>query len=222
MKWKNRKPGVVVLGRRGVVVLVVGMALLVFVFFLFGVHAGRHIDVMPEKIAWGIPKKVLSALNLLPPKGEHLSMYQPVSEEVRPRDDVASQSTAGQVQSGYPVIKESETNKVVETREDKVVRPLTEEGRTTGEDKEGVRSLTARALYKVQVVSLQDKKRAEEVASLVREQGYRASVVSVDITGKGRWYRVFADGFMSEDKAKEAAAVLMKKVKGQCIVMKAN
>lgn len=222
MRWKNRKPGVVVLGRWGIVVLVVGMSLLVVVFFLFGVHVGRHIDVMPEKIAWGIPRKLLYAMNLLPPRGEHGSVSQPVIEEARPREDTSISSTLPQVQPGPTVAQEPDKMKMSETREGQVDRPFGDREGTSREEKDRGRDNLRSERYRIQIVSLRDRKKAEEVAALVKKHGYHASVVTVDINSKGRWYRVVADGFTTEDRAREAAAVLMKKLKSKCIVMKAS
>ncbi|HRV42837.1 MAG TPA: SPOR domain-containing protein [Syntrophales bacterium] len=64
---RNVRPFEVRMGKLGIVVFVIGMSLFVFAAFLFGVHVGRHIDTLPEEIAWGIPKRILDGMGLKGP-----------------------------------------------------------------------------------------------------------------------------------------------------------
>ncbi len=47
------------LGRGGLAIIIAGMAVLLCVFFLIGVHVGKDIDAHPEKIS-SLPKRVLA------------------------------------------------------------------------------------------------------------------------------------------------------------------
>ncbi len=55
---KNNRFREVKLGRIGLVMLIVGIGLLVFVAFLLGVNVGKDIDTYPEKITRGLPRRI--------------------------------------------------------------------------------------------------------------------------------------------------------------------
>ena len=55
---KNNRFREVKLGRIGLVMLIAGIGLLVFVAFLLGVNVGKDIDTYPEKITRGIPRRI--------------------------------------------------------------------------------------------------------------------------------------------------------------------
>jgi cell division septation protein DedD len=65
--------------------------------------------------------------------------------------------------------------------------------------------------YTVQTASYQDRGVANEEVKQLKKRGYAAFIVSTDIPGKGRWYRVRLGSFSS----KEAAENLQKKVQSK-------
>lgn len=59
--------------------------------------------------------------------------------------------------------------------------------------------------FRVQVSSFQDLKYARSLESRVRAQGYPAFVASVEIAGKGEWYRVYLGEYTSYKQAEQVA-----------------
>jgi len=70
MAFKNLKKFEFRLGRQGIILFTVGMSLLLFIVFIFGVMTGIHIDAYPEKIAHGIPQIIAGHLGLSPVKDD--------------------------------------------------------------------------------------------------------------------------------------------------------
>jgi len=68
--------------------------------------------------------------------------------------------------------------------------------------------------YLVQVGSYRDKGKADQMAAKLNSLGYTARIVPMDLPGKGRWYRLTLSGLSSQEKAKEAAAAVEKKIGG--------
>ena len=64
--------------------------------------------------------------------------------------------------------------------------------------------------YTLHLASYQKQAGAEEEVAKLAKQGVRARVEPVDITGKGRWYRVLAGSFNSKDQARAQGQQLAK------------
>jgi cell division septation protein DedD len=67
MTAKNLRQFEFKLGKLGVVLFMVGLAILVFAGFLLGVQVGRNIDTYPDMIARGIPGQILQSIGLSAP-----------------------------------------------------------------------------------------------------------------------------------------------------------
>ena len=68
MAAKNLRQFEFKLGKLGVVLFIIGLAILVFTGFLLGVQVGRNIDTYPEMIARGVPGSILNSIGLFPPE----------------------------------------------------------------------------------------------------------------------------------------------------------
>lgn len=68
--------------------------------------------------------------------------------------------------------------------------------------------------FLVQLVSYQEKAKAEQLNKKLAALGYRARVEAVEVPGKGTWYRVALSGFDSVESAKQASAAVSTKVPG--------
>ena len=64
--------------------------------------------------------------------------------------------------------------------------------------------------YTLHLASYQKQAGAKEEVAKLAKQGVRARVEPVDITGKGRWYRVLAGSFNSKDQARAQGQQLAK------------
>ena len=55
--------------------------------------------------------------------------------------------------------------------------------------------------FEIQAAAYREKKQAEQLAKKLTDLGFSSHVVTKDLPGKGRWYRVIAGGFESREKA---------------------
>jgi cell division protein FtsN len=61
--------------------------------------------------------------------------------------------------------------------------------------------------------------KAAQLQKKLQGLGYKAEVSEMEITGKGKWYRVMVNNYQSRKDAEKAADNINKKVKGlNCIV----
>ncbi|MFA5180336.1 MAG: SPOR domain-containing protein [Syntrophales bacterium] len=73
--------------------------------------------------------------------------------------------------------------------------------------------------FTIQVVSYDERVKANQLQKKLQGLGYKAEVSEMDITGKGKWYRVIVINYQTRKEAEKAADNINKKVKGlNCIV----
>jgi len=78
---------------------------------------------------------------------------------------------------------------------------------------------TASANYSIQVVSYNERVKANQLQKKLQGMGYKVEVSEMDISGKGKWYRVMVNNYQTRKEAEKAAGNINKKVKGlNCIV----
>ena len=77
--------------------------------------------------------------------------------------------------------------------------------------------------FVIQVVSLQDRKKAEDLRSRLNSMGYASYIDSAELSDRGRWYRVKLKGFETKEQAQKVVDGLQAKVKGlQCMILPAG
>lgn len=77
----------------------------------------------------------------------------------------------------------------------------------------------ASANFSIQVVSYDERTKANQLQKKLQGLGYKAEVSEMDISGKGKWYRVIVNNYQNRKEAEKAADNINKKVKGlNCIV----
>ena len=77
----------------------------------------------------------------------------------------------------------------------------------------------ASANFSIQVISYDDRVKANQLQKKLQGMGYKAEVSEMDISGKGKWYRVMVNNYQTRKAADKAADNIKKKVKGlNCIV----
>ena len=87
------------------------------------------------------------------------------------------------------------------------------------EPKPPVAGPAASAKFSVQVVSYDDRVKANQLQKKLRSMGYKAEVSEMDIPGKGKWYRVMVNNYQTRNEAEKTADNIKKNVKGlNCIV----
>jgi cell division septation protein DedD len=77
--------------------------------------------------------------------------------------------------------------------------------------------------FVIQVASLQEKKKAEELRERLNSMGYAPYIDSAELSDRGRWYRVKLKGFETREQAQKVVDGLQAKMKGlQCMIMPAG
>jgi len=77
----------------------------------------------------------------------------------------------------------------------------------------------AAANFSIQIVSYDNRVKADQLQKKLRGMGYKAEISEMDISGKGKWYRVMVNNYQTRKDAEKAADNIKKNVKGlNCIV----
>jgi cell division septation protein DedD len=243
MTSKNLKNFEFRLGRQGVILLAVGMSLLLFFVFIFGVMTGIHIDAYPENIA-GLPEVIRKQLYHPSPKAERLAAVReetkvPLKGDegkiVAPLPDLPSPK-GEELKAPSPVSppaeaitplkdnkKSADVDNSADTKTVKTVPALQETGnKPPPADHRGIDTVLPPKVggkYLVQAGSFKSNDKAKELSKKIISLGYEPRIATAEVAGKGKWFRVVMEGFASKEEAKKAAGVLSEKVKGvNCIV----
>jgi cell division septation protein DedD len=230
------------LGKTGLIIVIGGMTALLCLSFVLGVGVGKNIDTYPEKIS-SMPQQVL-ALFWRPAK---VSSGQKVVESKDAQPDKSSMDltfhnalTSPKTPSMPPAGKQAvvadqkvtpqtipvplpKNKKAVSSEEDVIGQKILDREKSLEENKSRNKEVSAvappvRALFFIQVASLKDKVKANQIHKTVAAMGYPSKVLKMDIKEKGIWYRVLATGFETKTQAQTAADRISKKVKVKCIV----
>jgi len=221
------------LGRQGIIMFVVGMSLLLFFVFIFGVMVGMHIDAYPEKIARGIPQIISKQMEHSPEKTDRIPQEGaetkscPAGEEgnsppalVGSLPSQPSQTTAVAVDVNKNHSADAgeggaKPSAVVdsESKSENGLLSKDSTGAPSGQNQTDERK------YTLQVASFNNQKKAEHFCKKITPLGYNPRVTMVKLPKKGRWFRVVIEGFKTDEAAREAAAVLSGKIKGvNCVI----
>lgn len=77
--------------------------------------------------------------------------------------------------------------------------------------------------FQVQAAAYRDIRQAEKIENMLKYLGFTARIVSIEIPGKGIWFRVIAGDFENRQKAEIAASRIDGKIKGvKCIIRPNN
>lgn len=245
---RNVRPFEFRLGKLGVVIMIVGLSILVFAAFLFGVHVGRHIDTVPEEIAWGMPKRLLATLGMVQrarpietPVGTEESSAEKEKGEAGDQGALvkapAMPPAAHEVKGPEPPQPAGGLEKGPSTpdpgkQEGSAVAPpgpvsvppVVSVPPSVHPPKGNGANNTKRPSvgdFWLKVVAYREKTKAEAAAKQIKALGYTPVVTSGEIEGGGVWHRVSIDGFATRQEAEQAAAAVEKKLKGvKCIIRK--
>jgi cell division septation protein DedD len=193
------------LGKLGVVLFTLGISCLLLVSFIFGVMVGLNIESAPEDIALSIPRLIKQRIARAP-EGE------PAKQEEGQREE-ARKTPKGEKDEFKLSYFDTLTKK-----SDAVKSP---ELKGTKEPPPGAagKAPAAKGKFILQVASLQDRAKAEELRGTLIQMGYDPFVDMADLPGKGKWYRVKLRGFETREDARRVGAEIERKIKGlQCLV----
>lgn len=239
MKSGNIKNFELKVGKAGLIIIVVGMAVLLSTAFLFGVDVGKNIDTYPDKIA-ALPQKAL-ALVWQPAKiraaqsapdnksGQHQSATEEKFNLTYHKDLTSKEGLlkAGSVTEKQPLVlppkngEETVTGDFnVETQNPPV--PVVNEKTMEKGDikaKEIAPSVASnKKKFIIQVASLKDKSKANKINKKISSLGFISQVIKVDVKGKGILFRVVVSGFEDKVQADEAAQKITNKTGTNCLI----
>lgn len=202
------------LGKLGLVLFVIGISFLLFLAFVMGVVVGVNMEGNPDQIAQGIPGILKQKVGRSTP-GEGGEADQGSAEEGK---------KAGAADKGdfkltfFDTLTKgkgpgaTETAKSQPKKDEKEAAPVKEQAASPAAGK-----------FVIQVASLQERKKAEELRDRLNSMGYAPYIDSAELSDRGRWYRVKLKGFESREQAQKVVDGLQAKVKGlQCMIMPAG
>jgi cell division protein FtsN len=229
------------LGKLGLLLFTGGMAVLVFVVFLFGVRVGKNMDTYPQRYSREIPDMIRGWLPWT--KGEKhtaarntagstpakqdgnfdLTFYdtlskKPTDAKSSPAGGIAEEAPAGESPkvlvppaSPPPEKKTPEANR----------QPLPPQPPAGGVSPQAVPP-QSKERYLIQVASYREKGKAEALRNKIKALGYNTRVTMITLPSRGKWFRVILDGIEGREQAEEVAGLLPGKVGAvNCIIRRA-
>jgi cell division septation protein DedD len=195
------------LGKLGVILFTLGISCLLLASFIFGVVVGTNIESAPEDIAKSIPRQIKQKIAKAPEEGEALKPEG--SQEEAAKRPLAGEKDDFKLSYFDTLTKKSDAVKPsAELREAREPSPKAAE-----------KAQAAKGKFILQVVSLQDRAKAEELRGTLIQMGYDPFVDVAEIPNKGKWYRVKLKGFETREDARRVAQEIERKLKGvQCLV----
>ena len=202
------------LGKLGLVLFVVGISCLLFLAFVTGVVVGVNMEGNPEQVAEGIPGIIKQKVGRATP-GE---AEKGTGEEARKAESAEKDK--------FPLTFFDTLTKGKGSTPADPVQPKAkkEENRRDEAAPEKARTTTASAgKFVIQVASLQDRKKAEDLRDRLNSLGHHSYIDSAELSDRGRWYRVKLKGFETREEAQKVVEGLQAKVKGlQCLILPAG
>ena len=242
MKSGNIKNFELKVGKAGLIIVVVGMAVLLCTAFLFGVDVGKNIDTYPDKIA-ALPQKVL-ALVWQPAKIRAAQISQDnKSVQNKSATDEKFNLTYHQdltnkegvlkaeaVTENQPLVlppdnkgETAASNFNVENKN--LPAPVNEKTREKGDikAKEIAPSVASnKKKFIIQAASLKDKTEANKMNKKIASLGFLSQVIKVEIPGKGIFFRVIVFGFENKVQAQETALKISQNTGTSCIIKRVD
>jgi cell division septation protein DedD len=229
MKAKNVRSFELKLGKRALFFFVLGISCLLFVVFLLGVRVGKIMDAYPEKVAGGIPRLVMEYFGWTQKKAETGVAASEVPIEPAVKGDGKAEltffdtlgkkekeaKTAGQGTSG----SNPEAVRENSARGDNTVPTA----QPPAKPAEKPPASAVKGKYHVQVVSLKEREKAEQLCKKLNRLGYSPRITATELQNKGKWFRVVLDGFDSQEQAQKATNDVSKKISGvNCVIKKSD
>jgi cell division protein FtsN len=206
------------LGKLGLVLFVIGISFLLFLSFVTGVMVGVNMEGNPDQVSQGIPGILKQKVGRAATPGEAGEAEKGTGEEGK-KAGAADKSefkltffdTLSKGKGSGQADAPQQTAKKQESRQEDVTA-------------DAARTSTASVgKFVIQVASLQDRKKAEDLRSRLSSIGYEPYIDSAELSDRGRWYRVKLKGFETKEQAQKVVDGLQAKVKGlQCLILPAG
>ena len=203
MTSKNVRVFELKLGKRALILFIVGMSCLLFVVFLFGVTVGKNIDTYPEKYSHGFRGMMMEKLGLSSNRAETaVSVGETATETAKAGGEeivseekkapVAAAAASDEKQPSVPAATQTE------------IKPSLEQEK-----------------YQIQVGSFKEKEKADQLCKKLTGLGLSPRVAEMQVPKKGKWMRVTLEGFESREDAQKAADRVAGTIKGlNCVVLR--
>jgi cell division protein FtsN len=203
------------LGKLGLVLFVIGISFLLFLSFVTGVMVGVNMEGNPDQVSQGIPGILKQKVGRAATPGEAGEAEKGTGEEGK-KAGAADKSefkltffdTLSKGKGSGQADAPQQTAKKQESRQEDVTA-------------DAARTSTASVgKFVIQVASLQDRKKAEDLRNRLSSIGYEPYIDSAELSDRGRWYRVKLKGFETKEQAQKVVDGLQAKVKGlQCLIL---
>ena len=219
MKAKNVRTFELKLGKRALIVFVLGMSCLLFIAFLFGIKLGKTMDAYPEKISRGLPYMIMECFGWSPKKTGSETAVNETPKELAGTEDSKVDLTF------YDTLAKKNVPKVEEkkTTGSSAVAVIDKPSQTSNEaaGQPPAAQAPPKGIYQVQVVSLKEKDKADQICKKLSKLGYRPRIIATELQDRGKWFRVVVDGFESREQAQKSTNIITKKISGvNCIIRK--
>jgi len=215
MTSKNVRTFELKLGKRALILFIIGMSCILFIAFLFGVTVGKNVDTYPEKFSRGLPGLLMEKFGWSSSKTETAVAVvvegpkEPANvegEEKSAEEKKIPRTTPGVTEEKQPAVAASQRQKPLPT-------PVVERALS--------KPAPGKERYQIQVISLKDRRKADQFSKKLTPLGFKPKVVVIELPGKGKWYRIILEGFESREQAQKAVGSMEKNVKGlNCVISK--
>ena len=235
---KNTRRFELKLGRIGLILFLLGVSGLLFGVFLLGVTVGKNIDTYPEKIARFLPDKIKTMISRLSQEAtEPAAAIRDDLKQEKPEPDMdltfydrLGKQKAGQEGTAPDgmMLRKTPTAAVKEKPpRPHATRPI--EPKSAGpvpavQKEPPIKEKSAvQGKFMVQVVSYQEKSKAEALVGKIAAMGYAARTEVTELPDKGKWFRVVMGEFSSRQEAQKAVDAVSGKTRGlRCVIRPAG
>ena len=203
MTSKNVRVFELKLGKRALILFILGMSCLLFVVFLFGVTVGKNIDTYPEKYSRGFRGMMMEKLGWSSNRPEPIVTASETAKEI---------AKAG-VEEIVPEEKKTPNAAPMVSDERRPLPPAAVQAERKAPPEQ--------EKYQIQVGSFKEKGKADQLCKNLTALGFSPRVTEMKVPNKGKWMRITLEGFESREDAQKAADGVARKIKGlSCVVLR--
>ena len=202
------------LGKLGLVLFVVGISFLLFLAFATGVVVGVNMESNPEQAASNIPEILRQ------------KVARSAAGEAEKATGQEGRKAEGAEKDKFPLtffdtLTRGKGAAPSEPAQQKAKKE--ESRREEAAPEKAVAAPASAGKFVIQVASLQDRKKAEDLRARLEGMGHNPYIDSAELGDRGRWYRVKLRGFETREDAQKVVDGLQGRVKGlQCLIVPAG
>ena len=217
MSSKNVRTFELKLGKRALILFILGMYCLLFIVFLFGVTVGKNIDTYPEKFARGIPGMIKEKLGWSSNRTDTAETVSESSKEYARSGGEEKVAEEKKVSVTAPVGNEEKQPAVRALASKQEQKPSL----SSAAEQAKKRSPRMDEKYLINIVSFKEKEKANRLYKKLKDLGFTPKVTEAELHEKGKWFRVTLEGFDSREQAQKVADDVTKKIIGlNCAIHK--